>query len=103
MQKNGKFVFLPGLYKDSELSCLIFVLFCFVTKTNTKYLDPANANSFLIRVLLPLWGKERENYWYARNAPKKIKKGESEEIQQNYLEFFVFFMMFRFLYNQIKD
>ena len=39
------------VYVDSELSCLIFVLFCFVTKT---YLDPANANSFLIRVLLPL-------------------------------------------------
>ena len=40
--KNGKFVFLIGLYKYCALSCLTFI---FLTKT---YLDPSNANSFLI-------------------------------------------------------
>lgn len=90
---------MPGLCKDSELSCLIF-LFCFVTKT---YLDPANANSFLIRVLLPLYEGKKGKIIGMQEMPLKRFKAEAEEIQQNYLEFFVFFMMFRFLYNQIED
>ena len=91
--KNGKFVFLPGLCKDSELSCLNQDIF-----RSSKCKQLPNLEYFYLYE-----GKKRENYQYVGNALTKIKKGEEEEIQQNYLEFFVFFIMFRFLYNQIED
>lgn len=55
--------------------------------------------------MLSLWKKkkEKENSCYIENTLTQIRKRKEEKIQQNYLEFFVFFMMFKFLYNHIED
>lgn len=49
--------------------------------------------------------KKQKNCWktVSSKCTYKDKKEEEEKIQQNHLEFFVLFMMFRFLYSQIKD